>query len=147
LGHQAFYPQPKDYLKTVVTAEVPGIQRVDGETIPRRNAKSKDKLVERPMEGIDTMHDILKYASATYGNARAMGTRKLIKIHHEVKKVKKMIDGKEQQVDKKWQYFELSGYEYMTFTEFERLSLRLGAGLRKLGLTAQDKVHMFAGTQ
>jgi long-chain acyl-CoA synthetase len=144
---KTFTPQPKPYKTGVVTVEAPGYERVEGETIPRRNAKAKNKLINTPREGINTMHDILKYSSTTFGNARALGSRKLLKTHNEMKKVKKMVDGKEQEVDKKWQYFELSGYTYMTFVEFEKVSLQLGAGLRKLGLQAGDKMHMFAGTQ
>jgi len=144
---KTFVPQPKPYKTGVVTVEVPGYERVEGETIPRRNVKAKDKLINTPKEGIYTMHDILKYSSTTFGNAKAVGARKLLNTHVEVKKVKKMVDGKEQEVDKKWQYFELSGYTYMTFVEFEKVSLQIGAGLRKLGLQAGDKVHMFAATQ
>ena len=92
------------------------------------------------------MHDILKFASTTYGNAKAIGSRKLVRMHSEVKKIKKVVDGKETMVDKKWQYFEMSSYNYMSFIEFEKLTHQLGAGLRKQGLSAGDKVHMFAGT-
>lgn len=142
-----FYPQPKPYKSGVVTVEAPGYERVQGETIPRRNAKCPDALVKSPREGINTMHDILKYASETFGNAKAMGSRKLVHTHNETKKVKKVVDGKEQEVEKKWTYFELSGYSYMSFVEFEQLALQLGAGLRKLGLQPGDRLHMFAGTQ
>jgi len=144
---KTFSPLPKTYKTGVVTVEVPGYERVEGETIPRRNVKSKDKLINTPKEGINTVHDILKYSSATFGNAKALGARRLIETHIEVKKIKKMVDGKEQEVDKKWQYFELSEYTYTTFVEFEKLALQLGAGLRKLGLQAGDRVHMFAATQ
>lgn len=131
----------------MVTVEAPGYTRVEGETIPRRNAKTKDKLVTQPHPDIHTMYDILKYSSQKFGNAKAIGSRKLIKTHNEVKKVKKTVDGKETEVDKKWTFFELSGYTYKTFTEFEQLCLQLGAGLRKLGMETHDRVHLFAGTQ
>lgn len=36
----------------------------------------------------------------TSSNAKAMGSRKLIKTHQETKKVKKMVDGEEREVDK-----------------------------------------------
>jgi long-chain acyl-CoA synthetase len=58
-----------------------------------------------------------------------------------------VVDGKEVQVDKKWTYLELSGYEYLSFVELEKKTLQIGAGLRKLGLEAGDKLHMFAATQ
>jgi hypothetical protein len=144
---KTFNPQPKPYKSGVVTVEAQGHERVQGETIPRRNAKCPDALVKSPREGLNTMHDILKYASETFGNAKAMGSRKLVHTHNEVKKIKKIVDGKEQEAEKKWTYFELSGYSYMSFVEFEQLALQLGAGLRKLGLQPGDRLHMFAGTQ
>lgn len=129
------------------TVDSPGYEKVDGETIPRRNAKIKDKgLAVRPLDEIATVPDVLKYAAAKFGNAKAVGTRKLIKTHNETKKVKKVVDGQTQEVDKKWTYFELSGYKYQTFSEFEQQSLQFGAGLRKLGLKAEDRVHLYAAT-
>jgi long-chain acyl-CoA synthetase len=140
-------PLPKIYKPGVVTVEAPGYERVEGETIPRRNAKCKDKLVTQPRPEINTIYDILKYSSKNFGNAKALGSRKLVKTHNEVKKVKKMVDGKETEVEKKWTFFELSEYSYKSFVEFEQLALQLGAGLRKLGMVEHDRVHLFAGTQ
>ena len=145
---KSYTPLPKIYTPGLCTVEAPGFERVPGETIPRRNAKTPNALVVSPdPEHIKVMPDLLKYASAKYGNAKAVGSRKLIKMHDEVKKIKKMVDGQEQEVDKKWSYFELSPYTYQTFAEFEKMCLDLGAGLRKLGMTAGDKVHLFAATQ
>lgn len=138
--------QAKIYKKPPFSVEVPGYKKVDGETIPRRNPKTVDKLAEVPEEGIRTIYDIVKTSSAKYGNAKALGTRKLVKTHQEVKKVKKLVDGKPQEVDKKWTYFELSGYEYLSFHDYEKLTLQVGCGLRKLGLKQEDRVHIFAAT-
>lgn len=144
---QDITPLPKDYKNSVSTVEAPGYPRVEGETIPRRNVKTKDKLVESPHPDIRTVHDILLYSAKKFGNAKALGSRKLVKTHNEVKKIKKMVDGKETEVEKKWTFFELSEYTYMSFVEFEKLALELGAGYRKLGLNKGDKVHLFAATQ
>lgn len=144
---QDITPLPKDYKNSVSTVEAPGYPRVEGETIPRRNVKTKDKLVESPHPDIRTVHDILLYSAKKFGNAKALGSRKLVKTHNEVKKIKKMVDGKETEVEKKWTFFELSEYTYMSFVEFEKLALELGAGYRKLGLSKGDKVHLFAATQ
>ncbi|KAF1982650.1 acetyl-CoA synthetase-like protein [Aulographum hederae CBS 113979] len=143
---KTFKPEAKCYNTGPFTVEAPGYEPVQGETIPRRNAKTKDKLRARPQEDIATIYDIVKYASAKFGNAKALGTRKVVKTHKESKKVKKMVDGKEQEVDKMWTYFELSGYSYMSFVEYEQQTLAIGAGLRKLGLQAEDRVQLFAGT-
>ncbi|PPJ57595.1 hypothetical protein CBER1_04809 [Cercospora berteroae] len=139
-------PQPKMYKKPPFTAEVQGVEKKEGETIPRRNVRTNDQLKSTPEEGVNTIFDILKRSSQKYGNAKALGKRKLIKLHEENKKVKKTIDGVEKEVDKKWTYYELSPYEYMSFTEYEQLALNVGCGFRALGMNPQDRVHIFAAT-
>ena len=138
--------QPKIYHKPPFSVEASGYEPVQGETIPRRNAAAKDGLITTPSPDIATVFDIVKRSSAKYGNAKAVGMRKLVKTHNESKKIKKMVDGVETEVDKKWTFFELSGYEYLTFSEYERLVLQIGAGYRSLGLVAQDRVHIYAAT-
>jgi long-chain acyl-CoA synthetase len=141
------YPLPKLYDETIASTEAPGFTTVDGETIPRRNHKAPQELLWKPHPEISTVHEILTYAAKRYGNAKSMGSRKLVKMHKESKMVKKVVDGEETEVEKKWEYFEMSGYTYQTFTEFEKLSYQIGFGLRKLGLVAGDKLHLFAATQ
>jgi long-chain acyl-CoA synthetase len=140
--------QPKIYSthKPPFSVEAPGYTKVDGETIPRRHPLTVNKLAERPSEDIATIYDIVKVSSEKFGNAKALGTRKLLKTHQETKKIKKMVDGKEQEVDKNWTFFELSGYEYLSFHDYEKLTSQIGAGLRKLGLVKDDRVHIFAAT-
>lgn len=141
-----FYPLPKLYNEANATVEAPGFTTANGETIPRRNHKSPNELLWKPHPEVTTVHEVLKYAAKTFGNAKAIGSRKLIQMHKESKMIKKMVDGQETEVEKKWEYFELGHYTYMTFTEFEKLSLQIGFGLRKLGLNAGDKLHLFAAT-
>jgi len=123
---------PRFMTKPPFSLEAPGYKPVKGETIPRRNPATVNGLIEKPEEGVETIFDIIRSSSEKYGNAKALGSRKLVKTHQEVKKVKKIIDGQEQEVDKKWTYFELSEYSYMSFTEYEQLILQVGAGLRKM---------------
>lgn len=108
---------------------------------------AKDKLVTVPADEVTTVYENLKRSAAKFGNAKAMGWRKVIKTHTETKKVKKMVDGKEQEVDKNWIYYELSGYNYITFVEYEKLALSAGSGLRDLGLQKDDKIHLFGATR
>jgi long-chain acyl-CoA synthetase len=138
--------QPRISHKPPFSAEAPGYQPVEGETIPRRNVHCVDKLKETPSPDILTVFDIVKTSSAKYGNAKALGSRKLLRTHQEVKKVKKIIEGQEQEVDKIWTYFELGEYTYMSFSEYEKLTLQLGCGLRKLGMKKDDRLHIFAAT-
>ncbi|KAF2019378.1 acetyl-CoA synthetase-like protein [Aaosphaeria arxii CBS 175.79] len=144
--YKKLVPQARSYKSGNVTVEVPGVEKKDGETIPRRNVKAKDGLVLTPAEGVETLYDVLRYASSKYGNAKAVGSRKILNTHEETKKIKKMVDGQQQEVDKKWTYFELSSYKYKSFVEFEQEALALGAGLKSLGLEHQDRLHLFAGT-
>jgi len=129
------------------TREVPGLKAVEGESIPRRNSRHVDQLLSQPEEGVATVFDIVTRAARVFGNARAVGTRKLIKTHNEIKKVTKVVDGREQQVDKNWIYFELSGYTYLSFIEYEQQVLQIGAGLRNLGLVRDDRLFVFAATR
>lgn len=138
---------PRTVKKPPFTVEVAGVEPKKGETLPRRHPLAKDGLVTTLDESIDTIFDILKYSANKYGNAKALGTRKLIKVHTENKKVKKMVDGKEEMVEKKWNFSELGPYEYISFNEFQDLALNLGSGLKKLGLAQYDKVHLYGGTR
>lgn len=139
--------QPRMYESGPFTVEASGYEPVKGETIPRRHPGSKDKLVTTPSEDVTTIFDILKRSADKFGNAKALGTRKLIKTHHETKKVKKIVDGKTTEIDKDWSFFELSGYSYVSFSEYEKLALQMGAGLRRLGMTKGDRLQLFAGTR
>lgn len=102
------------------TLEVPGVKQVEGESIPRRNSQYVDKLPSQPEEGVVTVFDIVTRAARVFRSTRAVGTRKLLKTHNETKRVTKIVDGQDQQVDKRWTYFELSGYTYLNFIEYEQ---------------------------
>ncbi|XP_014559031.1 hypothetical protein COCVIDRAFT_13946 [Bipolaris victoriae FI3] len=139
-------PQAKTYRTGPYTCEAPNAQKVDGETVPRRNNAAKDGLILKPHEDVSTLYDILRHSAAKFGNAKAVGARRIVNVHEETKKIKKMVDGKEQEVDKKWQYFELSPYKYKSFIEFEQMALSVGSGLKSLGFEPQDRLHLFAAT-
>lgn len=134
--------------KPPYSCEAPGYEKVAGETIPRRNIRFKDELQTRPAPEVGTVFDLVRRSAKVYPNHRAVGSRKIIKHHKETKKVEKNVDGEIQKVDKTWQYFELSGYTYITYKEYEQLILQLGSGLRQLGFNSQDsKLHFFATTR
>lgn len=139
--------QPRMHRKPPFTVEATGYKPVEGETIPRRHPKVADGLRSRPEEGVTTLYELLKRSSEKYGNAKCMGFRSLIKTHRETKMVKKTVDGQEREVPKEWTYFELSGYKYISYIEFERLALQVGAALRRLGLVAGDRAHVFASSR
>lgn len=98
-------------------------------------------------EDIRTTYDIVKRGAAKFGDAQALGTRKLIKLHEEQKMVKKMVDGVEQEVPKKWLYYEMSEYSYISFNQYLARVNTIGSGLRALGLEKEDRVQIFAATR
>lgn len=142
---QALYPKLQQ--SGPFTVEASGYEKKDGETIPRRHPGSKDKLTTTPSEDVRTIFDILKRSADRFGNAKALGTRRLVKTHIENKKVKKNVDGEMKEVDKKWTFFELSEYHYISFSEYEKMALAVGCGLRKLGLEQGDRIHLYAATR
>ena len=143
---KSMVPQPKPYKKEPYTVEASGYKKVEGETIPRRHPSAKDGLISTPSKEINTIYDILRTSSKKFGNAKALGYRKLVQTHDEVKQIKKVVDGKETTQDKKWTYFELSPYNYISFVEYEQLCLKIASGYRALGMNKGDRVHIFAAT-
>ncbi|KAI5285840.1 long-chain fatty acid-CoA ligase [Ascosphaera aggregata] len=130
------------------TVDAPGYEPVEGESIPRRNYMYKDSLlaVPEPDPSIRTIYDVIQFGVRTYGNAKCMAYRDLLKVHKETKKVPKTIDGQQQMVDKEWTYFELGPYHWLSYYQYERFMLQVGSGLRKLGLSKGDRVHLYAST-
>ncbi|KAJ8608308.1 hypothetical protein MRB53_039730 [Persea americana] len=145
-SQQAWYPQPKAYIHRHFSVDAPDAKPVKGETIPRRNARTHGELQTTPEAGVNTVWDVVVRASKKFGNAKALGYRTTVRMHEEVKKIKKVVDGKETTVDKKWNYYELSEYTYLSFIDYERFCIECGSALRKLGLEAGDRLHLFAGT-
>lgn len=137
---------PKLVAKPPFSLPVKDAQPVDGETIPRRHPQAVDQLLARPSPDVTTVFELVSAAIEKYGNARCMGSRKLVTTHTETKKVKKMVDGEEREVDKNWTYFELSAYEYITYYEYKNLMREVASGLRKIGLEKYDRLHVFAAT-
>ncbi|EEY14684.1 long-chain-fatty-acid-CoA ligase [Verticillium alfalfae VaMs.102] len=119
----------------------PGAEKVDGETTPRRHPKAVPELLTKPGGTVDTIYELVKQSAAKFGNARCIGSRKLVDTHIDTKMVKKIVDGEEREVEKKWTYFELSPYTYISYTEYEALTLQVGSGLRKLGLVKGDRLR------
>jgi len=132
--------------KPPFSCPVPGVTALPGETVPRRHPAALDELVTKPHPDVSTTFEMVQYAAKEYGDAPAMGTRKLIKTHTEVQKVHKLVDGRDTEVDKTWVYFELGPYGYTSFREYEELVHQVGAGLHHLGLHKADRMHIYAAT-
>ncbi|KAJ7038968.1 acetyl-CoA synthetase-like protein [Mycena alexandri] len=57
-----------------------------------------------------------------------------------------MVDGKEVKETKKWKYFQLSGYKYITYVQLQEQVEEIARGLIDLGLTTDDVFNIYAAT-
>ncbi|KAF4979992.1 hypothetical protein FZEAL_3919 [Fusarium zealandicum] len=132
--------------KPPFTIEAPGYEKVQGETIPRRHPKAKDGLITKPAPDASTVYEFVERSARLYPNHHAVGSRKLVNMHNEKKKIKKNVDGEVQEVEKEWSYFELSDFEYLTHKQYLERVHQIGSGLRKIGMTSEHKLHIFGTT-
>lgn len=112
----------------------------------RRLAISSAALVTQPVEGVETVADVISYAARTHGSHPAWGWRDVVKIHTEEKDIKKMVDGEQITEKKKWNYFELSDYKYITFLDIQERVSEVARGLISLGVTKEEIVNVYAAT-
>ncbi|KAI9498840.1 hypothetical protein BDB00DRAFT_967860 [Zychaea mexicana] len=112
----------------------------------RRATSSPDALVTIPDPNVRTLYDVLENSKNKYGDRRAFGFRKVEQIIEEEKEIIKVIDGVEQKTKKTWKYFQLSGYQYLSYNAASKLAHEIGAGFAHLGLTYKAKVEIFAPT-
>jgi hypothetical protein len=117
-----------------------------GESRVRRLEKTHDRLVTAPMQGINTVHDILLYASRTYGERHALGYRDIVDIVEEQKEVTKTVGGEEVKETKTWKYFHLSDYKYISFLELKVIASEVSRGLLKLDVQKGDVFNIYAQT-
>lgn len=132
--------------KTPGTVEV-GAAKVEGETRIRRLAKSADRLVTQPLEGIDTVYDVVQYAARTHGKRDAFGSRDILDIVEEEKEVKKVVGGKEVTEMKKWKYFHLSDFKFISYLDVAETASEIARAFIELGITADDIVNIYSATR
>ncbi|KIJ61721.1 hypothetical protein HYDPIDRAFT_176879 [Hydnomerulius pinastri MD-312] len=118
----------------------------DGAGAVRRLAITADTLVTQPFEGIVVIPDVIAYAARTHGSRDAVGWRNVVKIHEEEKEVKKVVEGKEVTEMKKWKYFELSDFEYMSFLDVQERIMELARGLLHHNIQKEDVFNIYAQT-
>ena len=116
-------------------------EHAPGETPIRRSILAPNELMTTPAVGVETLYDVLKYATSSYKHRNAFGYRKLEQTFVE----EKLVPGSEK--PKHWKYYQYSPYHYYTYLEALDLTHTLGAGLRKLGMKKDDKLHIFASTR
>ncbi|KAJ3051855.1 long-chain fatty acid-CoA ligase, partial [Rhizophlyctis rosea] len=95
---------------------------------------------------ITTMYELFQYVAETFPTVESFGARHVVREVVEEKELTKVIGGVETKEVKKWTYFELSGYDWLSYAEAKTWVSDIGSGLRKIGLKEQDKVTIFAAT-
>ncbi|RXW22284.1 hypothetical protein EST38_g3586 [Candolleomyces aberdarensis] len=103
-------------------------------------------LVQYPVDGVKTVYEIVEYAARTHGSRPAVGWRDVVDTIEEEKEVTKVVEGKEVKEKKKWKYFELSPYKYLTFVEVKEAVSEVARGLLHLGVTDKDVFNIYAQT-
>ncbi|KAG6857935.1 hypothetical protein C0995_004019, partial [Termitomyces sp. Mi166 len=76
----------------------------------------------------------------------ALGWRDIISTVEEEKDVTKVVGGKEITEKKKWKYFQLSDYKYLTFVEVKEVVSEIARGLVELGVSKEDVINVYAQT-
>ncbi len=99
------------------------------------------------MEGVNTVHDILLYASRTHGERKAHGYRDILDTVEEQKKVTKIVEGTEVKETKTWKYFHLSDYKYISYLEFKSVVSEVSRGLLKLDVKKGAVFNIYAQTR
>ncbi|KAI8089309.1 uncharacterized protein BX664DRAFT_332692 [Halteromyces radiatus] len=117
-----------------------------GEGAIRRSVLAQDNLSRFPAPHVETLYDVLQYSVTKRPNHSALGYRTLEKMIQEEKEVTKIIDGVETKQKKTWNYFQLSPYTYVSYTEMSTKVHTIGNGLSHLGLKPKSKIEIFAPT-
>lgn len=118
-----------------------------GESRARRSTARPDRLSERPLEGIDTIHDILLYNARVHGTKEGFGWRDIVDVHEETKEVTKMVGGKEITEKKTWKYWQLSDFKFISFIQMKDIVAEAAKGLMELGIAKGDVFNIYASTR
>ncbi|KAG0246337.1 hypothetical protein B0O80DRAFT_481373 [Mortierella sp. GBAus27b] len=128
-----------------LTVEV-GATDVQGETRVRRSTLAPNDLVSGPSEDVKTLYDVIQHSVKVRPNHNAIGFRKTIKVIEEEKEITKVVDGQPKTEKKKWKFFQLSGYQWLTYKDAKVVIDSIGAGLRHFGVQPKDKITVFGST-
>jgi long-chain acyl-CoA synthetase len=124
-----------------------GLDAQPGESRVRRLRFTADRLLTSPAEGISTTWDIINFAANKFGDKPSMGWRDVVDTVTEEKVVTKTIDGKQVQETKKWQFFQLSDFKYLSFKEVRTAVSEVGRGLLELGIEKDEIFNIYSRTR
>ncbi|PVU94294.1 hypothetical protein BB561_002647 [Smittium simulii] len=112
----------------------------------RRNVFCTNKLIDHHTSGHSSVFGLYRAATLKYSDKKLMGSRKLLNTFNETKLVDKVAGTDKKQVEKKWTYYELSGYTWLTYNECYEYSLLIAAGLSQLHLSNPDRFVIYTDT-
>lgn len=101
------------------------------------NPLSKNGFLDS-IEGIQTLNDITNHCVKIRPNHGCIGKRKVLEKITETKN----IDG----VDKDWNYFRLSPFEWITYKEFQDEYSKFGSALMHIGFKEKDNFSIYEDT-
>ncbi|KAF8937933.1 hypothetical protein EDD21DRAFT_66431 [Dissophora ornata] len=132
-------------MTTRLTVEV-GPTEVHGETRILRSSMSPEQLMTVPTGDVKTLYDLIQYSAKVRPNLDAVGYRKILKVIEEDKEVTKMVAGAPVKETKRWKFFKLSGYKWLTYKDVKITVDNIGAGLRHLGVQPKGRITVFGAT-
>ncbi|GAA5842143.1 hypothetical protein JCM11251_006538 [Rhodosporidiobolus azoricus] len=137
------------FSRSNTTVEV-GPPALPGRTRARRyhTASPDGPLFAHPDgdKNVRVIADLLDKSVRTRGNQVAVGWRDVVQIHTEEKEVTKTVGGQQTTETKKWQYYELSDYKTMTYSELGTLVADAASGLVELGHTRETIFNVYSQT-
>ncbi|KAJ1910775.1 long-chain fatty acid-CoA ligase [Mycoemilia scoparia] len=125
---------------------------VDKDQRIRRSTFSTKKLVDSAFfassssEQVQTLYGVLEHSAKILGSKQAFGQRDLIDTIVEEKEITKTVNNEQVKETKKWSYFKLSPYKWLTYTQALEFANSLGSGFRNLGLEKGSRVLICAPT-
>jgi len=117
-----------------------------GQSRPRRSHKTADKLYTAPNSETRVLADVLARTIRNKPDGLALGWRDTIKVHREMRDVKKVVDGDEVTEQKEWTTYELSDYRFQTYAELGTLVEQVAAGLVKMGHSSATIFNIYGST-
>lgn len=113
-----------------------------------RNHTLKDggELLVTLPGNVTTLYESLQNSIKTYGNNVCFGSRRVLKTVQEAKEIQKKVDGEIVKENKTWDFFQLSPYEWISYSELGVLLNKIGSGLKHIGLGGEKRLALFAPT-
>ncbi|KAH7101477.1 long-chain-fatty-acid-CoA-ligase [Auriculariales sp. MPI-PUGE-AT-0066] len=99
-----------------------------------------------PDPSITTLRDVVHFVADKFGDKPALGWRDVIEVINDERDVDKVVEGKKVVERKTWQYFRMSGYQYISFKQLRDIVQSVARGLVDLGVQRTDILNIFAAT-